>query len=35
MAKEMLPPPQTLGIILALAAAILIFVFWLGSRRED
>ena len=35
MAKEMLPPPQTLGIILAIAAAILIFVFWLGSRRED
>jgi carbon monoxide dehydrogenase subunit G len=35
MAKEMLPPPQTLGIILALAAAILIFVFWLGSRGED
>ena len=35
MAKEMLPPPQTLGIILAIAAAILIFVFWLGSKKED
>lgn len=35
MAKEMLPPAQTLGIILAIAAAILIIVFWLGSKRED
>jgi len=35
MAREMLPPAQTLGIILAIAAAILIIIFWLGSRRED
>ncbi len=35
MAKEMLPPAQTLGIILAVAAAILILIFWLGRKGED
>ncbi len=35
MAKEMLPPAQTLGIILAIAAAILIIIFWLGRKGED
>lgn len=35
MAKEMLPPAQTLGIILAVAAAILIIIFWLGRKGED
>jgi hypothetical protein len=35
MAREMLPPTQTVGIILAVVAAILILVFWLGKRRGD
>lgn len=35
VAKEMLPPAQTLGIILAIVAAILIIAFWLGRRQED
>jgi hypothetical protein len=35
MAGEILPPPQTLGIILAIMAAILILGFWLGRRGRD
>lgn len=35
MAREMLPPAQTWGIILAIVAAVLILIFWLGSKRED
>jgi carbon monoxide dehydrogenase subunit G len=35
MAKEMLPAAQTLGIILAIAAALLLIIFWLSSKRED
>jgi hypothetical protein len=32
MAREMLPPPQTLGLILALMAASLLIGLWLGRR---
>jgi hypothetical protein len=35
MAREMLPPAQIAGIILAVVAAILILVFLLGKRRGD
>lgn len=35
VAGEILPPPQTLGLILALVAAILLVGYWLGSRRGD
>lgn len=35
VAREMLPPPQTMGIILAVAAAILLLVFWLSKRRGE
>jgi carbon monoxide dehydrogenase subunit G len=35
VAREMLPPPQTMGIILALVAAILILVFWLSKRDGE
>lgn len=32
MAREMLPPPQTLGMVLIVAVVALLFGFWLGSR---
>lgn len=32
MAREMLPPPRTLAIVLAVAAAFLAFGFWLGRK---
>jgi carbon monoxide dehydrogenase subunit G len=35
VAREMLPPPQTMGIILAVVAAILILVFWLSKRKGE
>ena len=35
VAREMLPPPQTIGIILAVVAAILILVIWLSKRRGE
>lgn len=35
MAREMLPAPQTLGIVLVLMAAILALGFWLGRRRRE
>jgi carbon monoxide dehydrogenase subunit G len=35
VAREMLPPAQTVGIMLAIVAAILILVFWWGRRRGD
>lgn len=35
VAREMLPPPQTMGIILAVVAAILLLVFWLSKRRGE
>jgi len=35
VAREMLPPPQTMGIILAVVAAILILVIWLSKRRGE
>jgi carbon monoxide dehydrogenase subunit G len=35
MAREMLPPPQTIGIIIAAIAAILILAFLLGRRRGE
>jgi carbon monoxide dehydrogenase subunit G len=35
VAREMLPPPQTMGIILAVVAAILILVIWLSKRKGE
>jgi carbon monoxide dehydrogenase subunit G len=35
VAGEMLPPPQTLGLILAVIAAILLVGIWLGSRKKS
>jgi carbon monoxide dehydrogenase subunit G len=35
VAREMLPPPQTMGIILAVVAAILLLAFWLGKRKGE
>jgi carbon monoxide dehydrogenase subunit G len=35
MFREMLPPPQTLGLILALIAASLLIGMWLGRRGRD
>jgi hypothetical protein len=35
MAREMLPPPQTLGLILALMAACLLIGMWLGRKGGD
>ena len=35
VAREMLPPAQIAGIVLAVVAAILILVFWLSRRRGD
>jgi carbon monoxide dehydrogenase subunit G len=35
MAGEMLPPPRTIGIIIAALVAILIVSLWLGSRRKE
>lgn len=35
VAREMLPPPQTIGIILAVVAAILILVIWLSKRKGE
>ena len=35
VARDMLPPPQTMGIILAVVAAILILVIWLSKRRGE
>jgi carbon monoxide dehydrogenase subunit G len=34
MARDMLPPTQTVGIILAVLAALLILIFWWGQRRR-
>jgi hypothetical protein len=35
VAREMLPPAQIAGIVLAVVAAILILVFWLSRRKGD
>jgi carbon monoxide dehydrogenase subunit G len=35
VAGEMLPPPQTLGLILAVVAVVLLIGYWLGSRRGE
>jgi hypothetical protein len=35
VAREMLPPAQIAGIVLAIVAAILILVFWLSRRKGD
>ena len=32
MVREVLPPPQTLGIILAILAAVLAIGYWLGRK---
>ncbi|MCL7452837.1 MAG: carbon monoxide dehydrogenase subunit G [Anaerolineae bacterium] len=34
MAKEMLPPPQTLGIMAVVALVALLLGYWLGSRSQ-
>jgi carbon monoxide dehydrogenase subunit G len=34
MAGRMLPPPQTIGIILAIVAVVVILAIWLGRKRE-
>jgi carbon monoxide dehydrogenase subunit G len=34
MAREMLPPPRTIGMILAAFAAVLAVGFWLGRKRR-
>jgi carbon monoxide dehydrogenase subunit G len=35
VAREMLPPAQTVGIILAIVAAIVILALWLGRKRRE
>ena len=35
MAREMLPPPQTLGLVAIVALLALLLGFWLGRRRTD
>lgn len=35
VARDMLPPPQTIALILAIIAAILILGIWVGKRRND
>lgn len=35
VARDMLPPAQTLGIVLAAVAALLILVLWLSRRRAE
>ena len=35
VASDMLPPAQTIGIILAVVAAVLILALWLGRRRGE
>jgi carbon monoxide dehydrogenase subunit G len=35
MAGEVLPPPQTIAIILAIVAAVLILTIWLSKRSRD
>lgn len=35
VAREMLPPPQTLAVILAIIAAVLFLAFWWGKRRGE
>ena len=35
VASDMLPPAQTVGIILAIAAAVLLLALWLGKRRGE
>jgi carbon monoxide dehydrogenase subunit G len=35
VAREMLPPPQMMGIILAVVAVVLFLVFWLSRRRGE
>ncbi len=35
VAREILPPPQVVGIILAVIAAVLILVYWLGRRGRE
>jgi hypothetical protein len=35
VAREMLPPAQIAGIVLAVVAAILILAFWLSRRKGD
>jgi hypothetical protein len=35
MARDMMPPAQAMGIVLAVVAAVLILVFWLSKRRAE
>ena len=35
MAGEMLPPPQTIGIILAIVAVVVILAIWLGRKKRE
>jgi carbon monoxide dehydrogenase subunit G len=35
VARDMLPPPQMLALILAIIAAILVIGIWVGKRRTD
>ncbi len=35
MTREMLPPPQMMAIIMAVAGVFLALGFWLGRRRKD
>lgn len=35
VASDMLPPAQTVGIILAIAAVVLLLALWLGKRRGE
>lgn len=35
VARDMLPPPQTIALILAIIAAILVLGIWLAKRRTD
>lgn len=35
VARDMLPPVQTMGIILAIVAAVLLLIFWLGRKKGE
>jgi carbon monoxide dehydrogenase subunit G len=35
VARDMLPPAQMIGVVLALLAAVLLVLFWLSKREEE
>jgi hypothetical protein len=35
VAAEMLPPAQTIGIVLVVVAAVLVLIFWLSRKKGE